>query len=107
MSDTERLRLAHVVYFTLKDRSDEAAERLVASCDKWLAHQPGVVFYGTGRRGEEFERPVNDKQYDVALHVVFESLAAHDAYQASDDHQAFLAENVPTFESIRVFDTYV
>ena len=107
MSDSTRTRLAHVVYFTLKDRSGEASDRLVASCDKWLADQPGLVFYGVGRRGEEFDRPVNDTDFDVALHVVFESIAAHDAYQSSQAHQAFLAENRDSFASLRVCDTYV
>ncbi len=104
---SEKTRLAHVVYFTLKDSSAEACRKLIASCDEKLSHQPGVVFYGAGTRGEEFDRPVNDAKFDVGLHVVFESKEAHDTYQSSDDHQAFLAENRESFASLRVFDSYV
>lgn len=107
MSTPERTRLAHLVFFNLKDPSEAGCAKLIAACDDKLAHQPGIVFYGVGRRGEEFTRPVNDSDYQVALHVVFESKAAHDVYQDSDDHQAFLAENRADFASIRVSDTYV
>ncbi len=103
----DKTRLAHVVYFTLKDSSVEACRKLLASCDEKLSHQPGVVFYGAGTRGEEFDRSVNDTKFDVGLHVVFESKAAHDTYQSSADHQAFLTENRDSFASLRVFDSYV
>lgn len=107
MQHAHRKRLAHLVYFTLKESNDEARERLIASCDRWLSNQPGVIFYGAGARGDEFTRPVNDSLFDVGLHVVFESKEAHDTYQASDDHQAFLAENRDSWAQIRVFDAYV
>ncbi len=107
MSQSERTRLAHLVFFNLKDQSDESCEKLIEACETRLAHQPGILFFGVGLRGEEFTRPVNADDYQVGLHIVFESKSAHDVYQESDDHQAFLAENKPNFASIRVYDTYV
>ncbi len=107
MSSSERTRLAHIVLFKLKDASEEACAKLIASCDEKLSQQPGVIFYGVGKRGEEFTRPVNDAEFDVGLHVVFESKAAHDVYQECDDHVTFLAENRDNFAGIRISDTYV
>ncbi len=107
MSQSNQTRLAHLVFFNLKDQSEEACSNLITSCENRLAHQPGIVFFGVGLRGEEFTRPVNASDYQVGLHIIFESKSAHDDYQESDDHQAFLAENKPNFASIRVYDTYV
>ena len=43
---------------------------------------------------------VNDRDYDVALHIAFESRAAHDAYQAAPRHQQFIDENRATREGL-------
>jgi hypothetical protein len=47
---------------------------------------------------------VNDRDHDVALTIVFESRAAHDAYQVADRHEQFIAEAAPTWAKVRVFD---
>ena len=47
---------------------------------------------------------MNDKQFDVALHVVFESRAAHDQYQVHPRHVKFIEENKPNWATVRVFD---
>ncbi|MBL4885195.1 MAG: Dabb family protein [Planctomycetaceae bacterium] len=99
--------LAHIVYFTLKDNSAEAKQRLVDACHRYLKDHPGVSFFAAGIMGEEFEREVNDKDYDVSLHVYFEDKAAHDVYQTIDDHLTFIAENKENWEKVRVFDSYV
>jgi hypothetical protein len=41
---------------------------------------------------------------DVALEIVFESHAAHDAYQTADRHAQFIAEQAPNWAKVRVFD---
>lgn len=107
MSQDAPTQVAHIVLFTLKDRTDEARQKLLASCEEHLSGHDGVVYYSAGARGPEFDRPVNDDQYDVALHVVFESRAAHDAYQQHERHQQFLAENKQDWAQIRVFDSWV
>ena len=51
---------------------------------------------------------MNDRDFDVALHIVFESKTApHDKYQESDAHQKFIQEAEETWEKVRVFDSYV
>ena len=100
-------QLVHIVYFTLAEQTDERRQALVESCHKFLSDHPGTVYFGAGERAEEYDRPVNDDQFDVALHIVFESKEAHDTYQVSPRHQEFLETNKPTWAAVRVFDSYV
>lgn len=99
--------LAHNVFFSLNDPSGDAIDRLVASCHKHLKDHPGVVFFAAGTLAEDLARPVNDRDFHVALHVVFEDRAAHDRYQPSDSHQQFIEENRDTWSQVRVFDSIV
>ncbi len=99
--------LAHIVYFSLKENSEQAKQKLVDDCHRYLKDHPGVLFFAAGTVGEEFQRPVNDRDYDVSLHIYFEDKAAHDAYQEIDEHQQFIAENKASWEKVRVFDSYV
>jgi heme-degrading monooxygenase HmoA len=99
--------LAHNVYFALNDPSAAAVEELVESCKKYLSRHPGVVFFAAGALCRELERPVNDRDFDVALHVVFEDKAAHDAYQAAPEHHEFIAKHKAGWRKVRVFDSYV
>jgi Stress responsive A/B Barrel Domain len=99
--------LCHDVYFTLKDRSPAAVDALVAACKKYLTVQPGIVFFCCGKLEPELAREVNDRGFDVALHVVFTDRAAHDAYQSDDMHNRFIAEMKPNWAKVRVFDSLV
>jgi len=105
-ADRTELLLAHNVYFSLKDNSAAAKQKLVASCKKWLGGAEGVVFFAAGTLAAEFDRPVNDRDFDVALHVVFKSKAAHDDYQKADAHHKFIDENKENWKKVRVFDSY-
>jgi len=97
--------LAHIVFFTLKDGSENACQRLVASGKEYLAGHPGEVFFAIGTLNPELSRPVNDRDFHVALHVVFATKADHDAYQLDERHLKFIEENKPNWEKVRVFDS--
>ena len=99
--------LAHDVYFTLKDASPEAKAALVAACRKYLAGHDGAVFFAVGTRADEMTRDVNDRGYDVSLHVYFKDKAAHDVYQDHARHKQFIAENNANWRTVRVFDSWV
>ncbi len=99
--------LAHNVYFTLKDRSEASKQALVTACKTYLTDHPGTVFFACGTLCEGLARPVNDLDFDVALHVVFDSRASHDAYQDAPRHLQFVEENKETWEKVRVFDSTV
>ncbi|MGL4513316.1 MAG: Dabb family protein [Lacipirellulaceae bacterium] len=100
-------QVAHAVFFKLREPSPEGRQKLVASCHARLAKIAGIAYFAAGERGAEFDRDVNDEGFDVGLMVVFESKAAHDAYQTAVDHQVFVAENRDAWASVRVFDPYV
>jgi len=100
-------RLAHNVFFTLNDDSDEAQEQLVSSCHRYLKDHPGVVFFAAGRLAPDLTREVNDRDFHVALHVIFEDRASHDAYQEAEDHKKFIEENRANWKQVRVFDSDV
>ena len=42
----------------------------------------------------------------MALTLVFKNKAAHDVYQDSAPHQAFIAECLPNVKKVRVFDSH-
>jgi hypothetical protein len=100
-------RLAHNVFFKLKDASEANAAALVASCKKYLNVQPGIVFFAVGPVCRELARDVNDQNWDVGLHIVFDSKASHDDYQEDPRHVQFVTENKPGWAGVRVFDSYV
>jgi hypothetical protein len=99
--------IAHMVYFSLKDNSPAAKQKLVEACKKYLDQHPGTVFFAAGTLAEDFNRPVNDRDFDVALHLVFKNKAAHDKYQDDERHQRFISENKENWKKVRVFDSAV
>jgi hypothetical protein len=96
--------LGHMVYFTLKDKSPEAIQHMKDACRKYLSHHPGTTLFAVGTLVPDLTREVNDRNFDMALQLVFESREAHDRYQAHEDHQSFIEENKGNWEKVRVFD---
>ncbi len=106
MSQTGPL-VVHNVFFTLFDNSPAARQKLVEACKKYLSGHPGEVYFSAGVLCDVLSRPVNDREFDVGLHVVFRSMADHDAYQQDLRHLRFIEENKPTWKKVRVFDSEV
>lgn len=99
--------LAHMVYFKLKDSSPKAAAALVELCDKHLAGHDGTVYYSAGVLAADLKRDVNDRDFDVALHLVFKDSASHEKYQVHPRHEQFIKEGKDNWAKVRVFDAYV
>ena len=100
--------IGHMVYFKLKDGTPENRAKLVKLCYDDLKGHPGEVYFGAGVVGEEFKREVNDRDWDVALHVVFKTKADHDHYQdKSERHQKFIAAGKEMWARVRVFDSLI
>ena len=99
--------LAHDVYFSLNDATEGAKAALVAACKKHLTGHAGEVSFSAGVLAAELNRPVNDRDFDVALHIVFASKAAHDQYQDAPRHKQFIEENQKNWRKVRVFDSLV
>ena len=100
-------QLSHAVYFTLKDRTPDAKEKLVKGCREFLSGHEGTVYFAVGVLAEELQREVNDREFDVSLLIVFANKAAHDAYQTNPRHLKFIEEYSEVWESVRVFDSYL
>ena len=98
--------VAHIVFFDLVDDSDEARQNLIASAKNHLSGHDGTIYFSVGIIGEGFDRPVNDHDFSVALHVVFENKAAHDVYQTHERHVAYIEENKANWKRVRVFDSF-
>ena len=100
-------QLAHMVFFTLKEDTDAAKQKLVAACKKYLSSHEGTVYYSAGAIAQDFDREVNDRDFHVALHLVFKNKAAHDKYQTHPQHLKFIQENRNNWSNVRVFDSYL
>jgi Stress responsive A/B Barrel Domain len=99
--------LSHDVYFALKDNSAKAKQELVDACKKYLSKHPGEVFFAVGTLAEDYKREVNDRDFDVALHIVFSDGAAQEKYQVAERHKQFIEEQKGNWKKVRVFDSLV
>ncbi|MEC8241663.1 MAG: Dabb family protein [Planctomycetota bacterium] len=99
--------LSHDVYFTLAEPTPDNINALAAECREYLSGHPGTVFFAAGPCNPDLDRPVNDRDFHVALHVVFESREAHDIYQTDPRHLTFIERNKASWAKVRVFDSDV
>ena len=99
--------LAHNVFFTLKDNSPAAKQKLVDACKKYLSNHPGTEYFAAGVLADQYKREVNDRNFDVGLHLVFKNAAAHDKYQDAETHKRFIEENKENWKTVRVFDSLI
>ncbi len=107
-SEAAEPQLAHAVFFKLKDSSPKGRERFIASCEKYLTGHRGVVAFSVGTMAEDVVEPgISDREFDVALHVIFEDKARLADYLKSERHDKFVAENKDGFARVRVFDSYL
>jgi hypothetical protein len=97
--------LVHNVFFALKDNSEAGKQWLIAACKKYLTNHPGTVFFACGTLAGELRREVNDRDFDVSLHIIFRDQAAHDEYQDAPRHVQFVEENKASWKKVRVFDS--
>lgn len=101
-------QLAHMVFFELKDHSPEARARFVASCQKYLGGHEGTVYFSVGTIAEDVVEPgVSVRDFDVALHLVFDGKESEAKYLKAARHTQFVEENKESFAKVRVFDTYL
>jgi hypothetical protein len=105
-AEKERM-VAHDVYFSLNDNSPQARDKLVTACKKYLSDHPGTIWIAAGPLAEELKGGMNDRDFDVALHLVFENKAALDRYAKAEKHLKFIEENKAAWKKVRVFDSYV
>ncbi|MEC7487761.1 MAG: Dabb family protein [Verrucomicrobiota bacterium] len=95
--------LIHTVLFWLrKDLSSNELERFKAALGS-LKDIPSATAVYVGSPSSTPTRPVIDESYDFCLTVLLKDMAAHDAYQESPIHLAFL-ENKGLWERVQIYD---
>jgi hypothetical protein len=97
--------LAHIVFFTLAESNDANRSKLVEGCKKYLDKHEGIVYFGVGVNARQYAREVNDRDYDVALHLIFATAEDHDVYQTHPRHMKFVEECKGLWMRVRVFDS--
>jgi hypothetical protein len=100
-----RNKIAHMVYFTLENPTEENIQAMLNDMKNYLDNHPGLEYFSCGTLNQELSRPVNDRSFHVSLHTVFTDRAAHDAYQIDPRHQEFINRNKPSWKQVRVFDS--
>lgn len=106
----DNTQLAHFFYFELTDKSDELAERFIRLCWDYLGGHPGQLHFSIGRRAlghERFNRSVSAIDFDVSVHMIFEDLAAYDAYRHDPRHDAFITEVAGMSTGREVYDSFL
>ncbi len=77
-------RLAHQVFFTLKNRDDASiSTTLLDDCQEYLTGHEGTLDFAVGKREPRYDRPGQHADYDVALHVVFSIKRLTTLYQVA------------------------
>jgi hypothetical protein len=99
--------LAHMVFFKLADPSAANLATMVEACQKYLSDHEGTLHFSVGVRAAEYDREVNAKDFDIALHLVFKNKAAHDVYQTHPRHVEFIEQNKALWAGVRVYDSYL
>jgi hypothetical protein len=96
-----------MVYFKLKDSSGANRAKLAAACKLYLTGHPGTAYFGTGTLAGDLNGDVNDREFDVSLHLVFANKEALENYLTHERHLKFIEENKDNFAKVRVFDSYL
>jgi quinol monooxygenase YgiN len=99
--------LGHNLFFSLKEPTEENKAALIQACEEFLSQHPGLIFFAVGTRDEKLNGAFNDKNYDVALHMVFQNKQALSTYARTDAHQKFVAKCTPMLSGLRIFDSSV
>lgn len=96
--------LVHAVYFWLKpDLSEQQKQAFSIEVDK-LRSIPSVRHAFIGKPADT-DRPVIDRSYSVALTVVFDDMAGHDAYQVDPIHQQFVSACSSLWDRVLIYDS--
>ena len=103
--------MMHSTYFSLKPSSSPATRaKYIAACHEYLSSSPGIMSFWVGERAKDMKRPVNDKDFNVAMNQVFQNKAAFDHYNGSDPMHAKFVEVVNKLAPAttrRVYDSFL
>lgn len=101
-------RLIHDTYFRLADRRPKTFNDFVESLWRYLSpqHHDGMVEFSISFRAVEMQRSVNDKEFDVLMHMVFQNVQAYSTYRSADKHNEWIDLYGALSIDRRVYDSY-
>lgn len=102
---TTDIGMIHTVFFWLTPGLTDAelADFVVAA--RALGDAPAVSQCYVGTPATTPHREVTDHSFDFSLHLLFASVAEHDAYQVDPVHLAFVDSQAAKFAAVKVYDT--
>lgn len=96
--------MLHTVYFWLVPGLSAADRQNFVAGAKALGAAPTVSACYVSTPASTPERDVTDHSFDYSLHLMFANVADHNAYQVSDVHLKFVAEQAEKFAVVKVYD---
>ncbi len=96
--------LIHSVFFWLKPETSPAQREAMRQGLLSLGAVKSAVSVHVGTPAALPERPTRDSSYAFALTVLFNDIAAHDAYQIDPLHKAFIQEFSALWLRVQVYD---
>ena len=99
--------LVHHVVFSLRDKSPKGKQAFIAALRELLREQSTAVYSAAGELADDIAWSVSDRDFDVAVLIVFPDKATHDAYQDSPPHLRFMDRHEADWTSLRAIDWYV
>ena len=94
----------HCVFFWLKDGISDGERATFLDGARSLLTIPGVAGGYVGVPAATEQRPIIDRSYDHSLILMFDDIAAHDAYQVHPTHDAF-RELAALWQRVQIYDT--
>lgn len=98
---------AHMFFFQLSDTSRELVDDFVELCRKFLGGHPGQQHFSVGVRALEIRRDVSGTNFEVSVHMIFENIAAFNAYSKSSTHEDFITQSAGMSPERIVYDSYL
>lgn len=96
--------MLHTVFFWLTPGLSAAERDNFVAGAKALSAAPTVAACYVSAPASTPKRDVTDHSFDYSLHLLFANVADHDAYQISDVHLKFVAEQAAKFATVKVYD---
>jgi hypothetical protein len=102
----EEPMLAHVVYYSLNDKSEESKNAILDDLHKYFAPLPGMKYFVAGVVSD-VERDIVDRDYELVAVMIFKNKNAMLGFRTHPNHEEFAAKHKDDWEKIRVFDSSV
>jgi hypothetical protein len=100
-------QFSHAIYFSLADRASTTVRAFTDACVKYLSGHHGQLGFIMGTRALDQHRDVNVTDFDISLHMLFDSAASYQLYQSNGRHEEFITVTAGMSNARRVFDSYL